>query len=311
MKLKGPMKDVRLLLGFVLAPAVVPMASLLCAWGFVRHYAGPGADVDSLAPFVRYSFRIELPAAYLLTLLFAVPYVLSLRERGVLNFWMLLTPLTVVASSVVVLVCIAAPSFKYHAATAAVGIIAAGLCFHILSVAGSGRRCTRAAGGHFDDVSGVDQAMDDSMRYLIPRLYYFWTPAFILLDYVWGINVRVAVLDEMPLYKNLYYGLCILCGVIVYFRPRSAALVALVESSVILLLTLIGVFWPYVQIAALPEEDLDVVLAGFTIQRVVNLFLAGFIAVVGIYTSKDAVARACGLGKSESEKPHRAGASGA
>ena len=209
------MKDVRLLLGFVLAPAVVPAASVLCAWGFVRHYTGAAADVDSMAPFVRYSFRIELPAAYFLMVLCATPYVLSLRERGVLNFW---------------------------------------------------------------------------------------TPAFILLDYTWGINVRVAVLDEMPLYKNLYYGLCILCGVMVYFRPRSAALVALAESSIILLLTLVGVFWPYVQIATLPEGEFDAALAGFTIQRVVNLLLAGFIAVVGIYTSKDAVVRACGLGKSESER---------
>ncbi len=296
------MKDVRLLLGFVLAPAMVPAASVLCVCCFVRHYTGAAADVDSTAPFVRYSFRIELPAAYFLMVLCAAPYVLSLRERGVLNFWTLLTPLTVVASSLVVLVCIAAPSFKYHAATAAVGIIAAGLCFYLLSVAGSGRRCTRAGGGHCDDFTEADQAMNDSMRYRIPRLYYFWTPAFILLDYIWGINVRVAVLDEMPLYKNLYYGLCILCGVMVYFRPRSAALVALAESSIILLLTLVGVFWPYVQIATLPEGEFDAALAGFTIQRVANLLLAGFIAVVGIYTSKDAVVRACGLGKSESER---------
>jgi len=124
--------------------------------------------------------------------------------------------------------------------------------------------------------------MNDSTRYSIPRLYYFVTPAFILLDYVWGINVRAAVLDEMPLYKNLYYGLCILCGVIVFVRPRLSALVALAESSVILLLTLVGVFWPYVQIAMLPEEEFDAALAGFTVQRVVNLFLAGFIALVGI-----------------------------
>ena len=153
--------------------------------------------------------------------------------------------------------------------------------------------------------------MNDSTRYSIPRLYYFVTPAFILLDYVWRINVRVAVLDEMPLYKSLYYGLCILCGVIVFFRPGFSAVVALAESSVILLLTLVGVFWPYVQIATLPEEEFDAALAGFTIQRVVNLFLAGFIALVGIYTSKDAVAGACGFGEAESEKPHRAGAGGA
>lgn len=127
-------RSVRLLLGFVLAPAVVPVASVLCGWGFVWSYAGAVADVDSLAPFVRYSFRIELPAAYFLTVLCVVPYVLSLRDRGVLNLWTLLAPLTVVACSLVVLVCIVAPSFKHHAACAAVGITAAGLCFHFLGV---------------------------------------------------------------------------------------------------------------------------------------------------------------------------------
>jgi len=50
-------------------------------------------------------------------------------------------------------------------------------------------------------------------RYSIPSLYYYITPLFVLLDYGWGISVRVAVLDSMPLYKNLYYGFCILCGV--------------------------------------------------------------------------------------------------
>jgi hypothetical protein len=30
--------------------------------------------------------------------------------------------------------------------------------------------------------------MKNSMLHSIPRMYYFVTPAFILMDYVWGIN---------------------------------------------------------------------------------------------------------------------------
>ena len=39
----------------------------------------------------------------------------------------------------------------------------------------------------------------------VPKLYYYITPLFILLDYVWGISIRAAVLDSMPLYKNLRF----------------------------------------------------------------------------------------------------------
>ena len=64
-------------------------------------------------------------------------------------------------------------------------------------------------------------------RISIASLYYYATPVFILLDYFGGVNVRVAVLDAMPLYKNLYYGFCILCGVGVYALPRLTPVVAL------------------------------------------------------------------------------------
>lgn len=83
------------------------------------------------------------------------------------------------------------------------------------------------------------------VRYSIPRLYYLVTPAFILLDYAGGINVRVAVLDHLPVYKNLYYGFCLLCGVAVYFLPEYAAVVALFESPVNLLIAILGLVLPY------------------------------------------------------------------
>jgi hypothetical protein len=45
-----------------------------------------------------------------------------------------MTPVVVVASSLVVVICIAAPRLRYHAALAAVGIAAAGLAFYLLAV---------------------------------------------------------------------------------------------------------------------------------------------------------------------------------
>ena len=123
--------------------------------------------------------------------------------------------------------------------------------------------------------------MSNFVRYSIPRLYYLVTPAFILLDYFGGISVRVAVLDGMPVYKNLYYGFCVLCGAAVYFLPEYAAVVALFESPVNLLITILGLVLPYFE--KLKQFD-DILSTSWTpvpdlsTQYVTNLLLAAGIS---------------------------------
>jgi hypothetical protein len=124
--------------------------------------------------------------------------------------------------------------------------------------------------------------MEPSGRYSIPRLYYLVTPAFIALDYWMGVNVRVAVLDGLPLYKNLYYGFCMLCGVVVFLLPVSSPFVALGESSVNVLLTILALFLPYVQnLQRLADlEGNWTPVETFSAEGAVNLVLAGTIAVI-------------------------------
>jgi len=81
----------------------------------------------------------------------------------------------------------------------------------------------------------------------IPQLYYLMTPAFILLDYAAGVNVRTAALDGMPLQKNLYYGFCAVCGIIVFVAPRASAVVAIFESIIILLITMLSMMRPIME----------------------------------------------------------------
>ena len=125
--------------------------------------------------------------------------------------------------------------------------------------------------------------MKTNIGNLIPKLYYTITPAFILLDYIWGINIRVAALNNYPLYKGFYYGFCILCGVIIYLVPQSSPFVALTESAIIIMLTVISFLSSYVQIFS---QAYDVMNADFeTInilnpQYITNLFLAGGIACI-------------------------------
>jgi hypothetical protein len=128
-------------------------------------------------------------------------------------------------------------------------------------------------------------------RYSISRLYYLVTPAFIVLDYAVGVNVRIAVLDGLPVYKNLYYGFCVLCGVVVCLLPVSSPFVALCESSINVLLTAVSLFLPYVQnLQRLAELDGDWKAAGtFGIENGVNLVLAGTMAAIAFVQSNKAL----------------------
>jgi hypothetical protein len=125
-------------------------------------------------------------------------------------------------------------------------------------------------------------------RHFIPRWYYYATPLFILLDCITGINVRVAALDSMPLYKYAYYGFCILCGLCIYIFPRYSPIVALFESTINVIMMVLLLFIPYVLLFSNTEDILSTdspVVQMFTPQRIVNLGLAGFVAVFAFRAS--------------------------
>jgi hypothetical protein len=140
---------------------------------------------------------------------------------------------------------------------------------------------------------GELQKMKLTGRYSIPRLYYLLTPAFIALDYWVGVNVRVAVLDGLPLYKNLYYGFCMLCGVVVFLLPAASAIVALFESGINVFITLLGLFLPYIQnLQRLMDREGDWKPAEtFGVEAPVNLLIAAFIAVLAFRQSSEALSR--------------------
>ena len=133
--------------------------------------------------------------------------------------------------------------------------------------------------------------MSHSMLHSIPRWYYLVTPAFILLDHVWGINVRVAVLDELPVYKNLYDGLCVVCGVLVFLWPRGTPFVAFGESTINVGMAALAVFLPCVRnVQHLATLDGDWKAAEtFGIEGATNIVLAGVIAVIAFHQSLDAI----------------------
>lgn len=138
--------------------------------------------------------------------------------------------------------------------------------------------------------------MTKRVGHAIPRFYYLVTPAFILLDYLAGINIRVAALDAMPGCKNLYYGFCVLCGVLVLVLPAASAVVAFVESTILLFLTVPEVFRP---LAANLERfaDLDAdwqMTEAFPLEGMLNLLMVAAIAVLAFHMSLSALAKSGG-----------------
>lgn len=118
-------------------------------------------------------------------------------------------------------------------------------------------------------------------RHFIPRWYYYATPLFILLDYLVGINVRVSALESLPLYKNIYYGFCITCGVLIFILPRCSPIVALIESGINFLMMILLLFLPYV-LCIMQDDILGEgwqSMEGLNLKHMFNILIAGFVAV--------------------------------
>ena len=129
--------------------------------------------------------------------------------------------------------------------------------------------------------------MNTKVKQTIPKLYYYITPLFILLDYFGGLSVRVAVLDTMPMYKNLYYGFCIFCAVGIHFRPQLSAVVALFDSTIIVLMTVLSVFLPYIR-CLMADDVLNTnwdIAGAFSIPKIVNIILSGTIGIIAFHGS--------------------------
>jgi hypothetical protein len=148
--------------------------------------------------------------------------------------------------------------------------------------------------------------MSFGFRNSVARWYFYITPLFILLDYFWGVNVRVSALDSVPLYKNLYYGFCILCGICMYIVPRYSAVVALFESSINFMMVVLGIFVPYVQTILYMDDilnaDFKAMEASLNAQSIVNLLIVGSCVILTFRKSIETIAEGFGFFRSTSKR---------
>ena len=79
---------------------------------------------------------------------------------------------------------------------------------------------------------------------MLPRkiliAYYAATVLFLLLDYGFGVNVRVAFLESAPGLKMTYYLVCFACLAFMLWRPALTTFVGVAESLATLVALIIN-----------------------------------------------------------------------
>ena len=109
---------------------------------------------------------------------------------------------------------------------------------------------------------------------LLPA-YYAATLLFLILDFVFGLNVRVTFLESWPLARAGYYGFCFVCLALMWWRPAWIALIGSFESLVTLVALILGMAMRVM----IPNDAIFAENAQFvTVREIINFLIAGFIA---------------------------------
>lgn len=106
-------------------------------------------------------------------------------------------------------------------------------------------------------------------------LYYAATIVFLVFDYLFDINVRIAFLQQWPSVKLAYYMFCFGCLALMIWRPDWAPLVAAAESlTAVTALTLsMGV-----RVLTVSDDMIETGRGFVTSQEVFNYVIVGSVA---------------------------------
>jgi hypothetical protein len=127
-------KGMRLMLGFLIAPAVAPVSYVIffIAWAWFQNARGIDINPISLLPPIGKAIFPGIPVAYIFTLLIVVPYVLVMEFTHHLNFATVMIPIVLL---IVTLVTLGQSYISFMPRIeVALGIISSGVCFYFLAV---------------------------------------------------------------------------------------------------------------------------------------------------------------------------------
>lgn len=113
------------------------------------------------------------------------------------------------------------------------------------------------------------------------KAYYWGTFLFFFMDKVFGIDIRDSGFLDHSEYKLMYYLFCLVCLGLIYIKPGTERMVALIESSINITIVIVGSFLAFsnVDVNYFPESrQLS--------QRVVNFILSGGICLLSFYRAE-------------------------
>lgn len=111
-------------------------------------------------------------------------------------------------------------------------------------------------------------------------LYYAATIVFVVLDYLVGINVRIAFLEPWPLARLAYYGLCFGCLVLVLWKPAWAVLTAAIESLAAVVALTVAMA---LRVMIVTDEMIEMGTGFVTHEEIVNYLISGGVAYFAWY----------------------------
>ena len=104
------------------------------------------------------------------------------------------------------------------------------------------------------------------------RLYYWGTAGFLLLDYFFDVNLRLAFLESNPAWRALYYLFCFACLALIVWRPNWSIWITTLESLITLALLIV---FMGVRVMIYQEPAPNGSFKLITPSEIVNFLLAG------------------------------------
>ena len=116
--------------------------------------------------------------------------------------------------------------------------------------------------------------------------YYGATVVFMLLDYLFGINVRLAFLQEWPGWRGVYYAFCLLCFGLMIRRPAWRSWIGIAESLITLSMLIINMA---LRVVIVTDEMIESGRGFVTMAELFNFLFATGIVYFGYLQQLQAV----------------------
>ena len=106
-------------------------------------------------------------------------------------------------------------------------------------------------------------------------LYYAATIVFLVLDYGFNLNLRIAALDALPELRGAYYLVIFACLGLMLWRPAWATAIGVIESTAMLATLIINMWLRSVGLTYVANETWAGPVTG---AEIFNFLLSGSIA---------------------------------